>query len=369
MDISRVSPCIKINMPRITGTIADSTGTPLDGTLSFTANQAFGLEGTEYLPVTHDFIISSGAVDVTVPSSSYNVKFTGQDLVVYWDINTTFNDQDTTIDQLAGLVVEDRYNSTLIRVAQILANQYGDQLSPQLVSRGEWNSITLYNRNDLVSFNGSSYLFTSSTPASGIPVTDDSIWALLAQKGDTGTGTTGVDTPYDISWDGDINAATKNALYDILETLAPIDSPTFTGDATAPVFFDIADASAKIATTAWVQDWRINGPGIKSLTSQTMRVEAGPYSFKLAWGFYTTPVVTWVAGNEQTFDIILPDSFTIDNQRAIVATIKGVTGTDGIFQLRAEPGLTNDRFTVGLQIELDNNYTSAITISWFMAGA
>ncbi len=100
-----------------------------------------------------------------------------------------------------------------------------------------------------------------------------------------------------------------------------------------------------------------------------MRVVADPYSFKLAWGFYTTPSITWTAGTEETFEVFIPDTFTIDNQRAIVATIKGITGSTGIFQVRAQPGAANDRFTLGIQMELDNNFTGSITVSWFMAGA
>ena len=142
-----------------------------------------------------------------------------------------------------------------------------------------------------------------------------------------------------------------------------------TGTPTAPLNGDINDSSTQIATNAWVQLGRLNGPGIKALTNQTMRVVADPFSFKLACGFYTTPSVTWAAGSEQTFEVILPDSFTIDNQRAIVVTLKGITGSTGVFQVRAQQGSSSDRFTLGIQMELDNNFTGAITVSWFMAGS
>lgn len=57
--------------------------------------------------------------------------------------------------------------------------------------RGEWNSTTTYNENDLVSLNGSSYICieenTNATPAS-----NPDKWMVNAEKGETGaTGTTG----------------------------------------------------------------------------------------------------------------------------------------------------------------------------------
>ena len=57
--------------------------------------------------------------------------------------------------------------------------------------RGEWNSATTYNENDLVSLNGSSYICieenTNATPAS-----NPDKWMVNAEKGETGaTGTTG----------------------------------------------------------------------------------------------------------------------------------------------------------------------------------
>lgn len=61
--------------------------------------------------------------------------------------------------------------------------------------RGEWNSATTYNENDLVSLNGSSYICieenTNATPAS-----NPDKWMVNAEKGETGaTGATGPQGP------------------------------------------------------------------------------------------------------------------------------------------------------------------------------
>ena len=53
--------------------------------------------------------------------------------------------------------------------------------------RGEYSAQTAYNRLDAVSYEGSSYVFASDTPATGAIPGVDGEWQLLAQKGDTGT--------------------------------------------------------------------------------------------------------------------------------------------------------------------------------------
>lgn len=53
--------------------------------------------------------------------------------------------------------------------------------------RGEWAEVTLYSKLDAVSYEGSSYIFASDTPATGAIPGIDGEWQLMAQKGDTGT--------------------------------------------------------------------------------------------------------------------------------------------------------------------------------------
>lgn len=53
--------------------------------------------------------------------------------------------------------------------------------------RGEYSAQTAYNRLDAVSYEGSSYVFASDTPAIGAIPGVDGEWQLLAQKGASGT--------------------------------------------------------------------------------------------------------------------------------------------------------------------------------------
>lgn len=53
--------------------------------------------------------------------------------------------------------------------------------------RGEWAEVTLYSKLDAVSYEGSSYIFASDTPATGAIPGIDGEWQLMAQKGDSGT--------------------------------------------------------------------------------------------------------------------------------------------------------------------------------------
>ncbi len=67
------------------------------------------------------------------------------------------------------------------------------------------------------------------------------------------TTETPLDTAYPTGWNGDtVRPATRNALYDIISTLATIASPAFTGNPTAPTP-SAGDNDTSIATTAFVQ--------------------------------------------------------------------------------------------------------------------
>lgn len=53
--------------------------------------------------------------------------------------------------------------------------------------RGEWAETTKYSKLDAVSYEGSSYIFASDTPATGDIPGVDGEWQLMAQKGDPGS--------------------------------------------------------------------------------------------------------------------------------------------------------------------------------------
>lgn len=73
--------------------------------------------------------------------------------------------------------------------------------------KGEWSSTVTYEKLDVVSYNGSSYLSVRTVPAA-TPLSNTNYWLLLAQKGDTGngvasiekTGTSGLTDTYTITF-------------------------------------------------------------------------------------------------------------------------------------------------------------------------
>lgn len=88
--------------------------------------------------------------------------------------------QATTIG--AGFVIYGMYATDYVGVWQ----QVGAG-SAAINWRGEYSAQTAYNRLDAVSYEGSSYVFASDTPATGAIPGVDGEWQLMAQKGDSGT--------------------------------------------------------------------------------------------------------------------------------------------------------------------------------------
>lgn len=120
--------------------------------------------------------------------------------------------------------------------------------------KGDYASGTYYERDDAVTYGGSSWVYINEDPAAGqTPSTlNTDYWQILGKKGDPG-GTGGDDTAYDAAgWNGDTNAPSKNAVRDIIETLAAKSSPQFTDNPTCPTQID-TDSSTKLANTAYTQ--------------------------------------------------------------------------------------------------------------------
>jgi hypothetical protein len=62
-----------------------------------------------------------------------------------------------------------------------------------------------------------------------------------------------LDSPYSVAWNGDtLFSPTRNSLYSKIETLAPLNNPTFTGTPTVPTQLT-ADDSTRVASTAYVK--------------------------------------------------------------------------------------------------------------------
>jgi hypothetical protein len=104
-----------------------------------------------------------------------------------------------------------------------------------------YSATTLYRRGNLVSLGGSAYQCLRENTSGLAPATNPLHWRLFAAKGDPG-GTGGDNSAFAAAWDGDLNAPSKNVLWDYisasLATKAEVNarvsavSPALSGNAT-----------------------------------------------------------------------------------------------------------------------------------------
>ncbi|WP_180267624.1 phage tail protein [Nostoc linckia] len=128
--------------------------------------------------------------------------------------------------------------------------------------KGAYSAATYYQRDDSVTYGGSSWVYINADPAANQTpsVINTTYWQLLAQKGDAG-GTGGNDTTYDAAgWNGATDAPSRNAVRDIIEQLARITdlasyallaNPALTGNPTCPNQSPGSN-NTRIANTAYV---------------------------------------------------------------------------------------------------------------------
>lgn len=114
-----------------------------------------------------------------------------------------------------------------------------------------------------------------------------------------------LDGAYPTGWNGDVTyPPTRNAVYDIVSTLAPIADPVFTGDPEAPTPLT-ADNDTSIATTQFVKNVLAGSPVFVNPTCNTPA--AGDKSTKIATTEFVNSkavvnlnwysAVVWVVGN------------------------------------------------------------------------
>ena len=152
------------------------------------------------------------------------------------------------LTELIGVPVQTPYlDITLYRLADLLTNNnlYREKISSKFVLKGTYKSTEVYNFNDVVSFNGSSYICISSTPITSVNPDSDinqTQWMVLAAKGNSG-GTGAVIVGYDPNtWENNTEASARGDVSQAIEdikkmipekldssSLAPIQNPSFSG--------------------------------------------------------------------------------------------------------------------------------------------
>ena len=299
-------------MPVITGTIKDSGGSVQSGTLRLVLDSAIVNESTSpnstHIPISRDYTITSGVINIDVPESAtdnttYRIQFiksatllsyffedgdsytgpkhyhsdnnwytgaahTSASVLLYEQSETretVYLDFRTIIPNVPTVefsallptgITTDKLDTSLRRLAEILTQNvsFVNILRGGPRPKGAYASTTYYQLGDAVTYGGSWWYFVSNTPAAGQTpsVSNTTYWQQISTKGDAG-GTGGTDTAYDATgWNGASFAPTANVLRDKIETLAPLASPTFTGNPTAPTQLT-SDDSTRIATTAYAR--------------------------------------------------------------------------------------------------------------------
>lgn len=171
--------------------------------------------------------------------------------------------------------------------------------------RGEWAEVTLYSKLDAVSYEGSSYIFASDTPAIGAIPGVDGEWQMMAQKGASGTdlslGVTGA-TVGQIAKITAVDASGKPTAW------KPVDMPSgggVSGDVTNIITYPVAqryDVSDYYKYVAYTQatlnaDGTLNESGI-AFTTDYLPVIPGETLF------LSTNITTKVAFFSKNKDLI-----------------------------------------------------------------
>lgn len=168
-------------------------------------------------------------------------------------------------DLLPTGIARDTLPTTVRQVAELIASDadYVEALRGGPRFKGVYSSITYYQRDDAITYAGSSWVYIHPDPKAGQTpsLANTAHWQILAQKGDAG-GTGGNDVPYNATgWDGATWTPSANAIRDIIEQLARLTdlanyallaSPNLTGNPTTPTQVT-GNNSTRIANTAFVQ--------------------------------------------------------------------------------------------------------------------
>lgn len=271
----------------ITGTIKGSGGDLLDGKLVYVLNYPIIDSGT--IPKSYhilepdEYIVSLGAVNLSLQESetakvTYNFKFYLSDGAGGYETDPLFefNAQIPNVasveftDLLPTDITPDILETSRYSIARILATteEYAETLRGGPNPEGEFDVAVYYRLDDMVSYDGGSYVYVYPEPTAGnyppnYPTLSNTYWQAVALRGNTGTGTDGNDTAYDpTAWDGQTDAPSRNAVRDVIETLATkteladkasLSNPALTGTPTTSTP-PAGDASSRIPTTQWVAD-------------------------------------------------------------------------------------------------------------------
>lgn len=305
-------------MTLITGKICDSAGQPLTGVLTVTLDAPMASGATQMTLYARSFTVLNGdltAANINVPASyaqqtTYRIKY----VTVSDGVELTWLDFHCLVPAEASVplsqltptgVVAETLDTSIRRIANLLITDpvYLSKLTG-FTYVGDWRDDTLYYRGNVTKYDGSSYIYIAANPSIGNLVTDNAYWQLVASKGDTGSGTTGNDTPYNATtWLGQTDAPSRNSIRNVLESqflktstanlaqYAPLANAAFTGTPTAPVPTELA-TTTQLANCQWVDNYFIR----KSNPALTVNPPAGSDNLSLASTQWVNARITSAGG-------------------------------------------------------------------------
>lgn len=257
----------------IVGTLQDSGGQLLAGELWVQLDGSLVDVDTApdvtLIPKLRRFTIVSGVININLHESetarvTYWIRFFAANVSNPSGLDDTASlDFHAFVPNLASVdiselvptgITTDSLDTAIARLARLLTTnqQFVTALRGGPRYLGNYNAATYYQRDDNVSYGGSSWTYISDTPAAGqTPSTaSPTYWQQAAAKGDPG-GTGGNDTAYDATgWDGATDAPSRNAVRDIIELLARANNAALTGNPTATTQ-PIGTNNTRLATCAF----------------------------------------------------------------------------------------------------------------------
>jgi len=281
-------------MVLITGQLRDSGNLPLSGILEVSLSETMIVPPSSVL--TRRVFTSSvvnGVVNLNLESSEvqqqsylfefYTVDGTTRNYLLSFNAIIPATALEINFNSLLPTsITSDILDTSINRLADLITSNpvYSARVKAGFNGRGSFELNSLYYYNDVVTFDGSSHAFISKEPATGKPLSDALYWQLLASKGSTGSGTSGNNSAYGVSWLDALDAPSRGSLYSFingnlvttpqLAGLAPLASPAFTGTPTSTTPSSALNNSTRIATTAFVHTLLlplISSPGASPTTA------------------------------------------------------------------------------------------------------
>lgn len=329
-------------MTTINVKIRDSQLQPLNGYLVVTLKSKVVTVAKELVvPASRQIELVSGnatfdlepTVDDRIPYQFQVYKYETEGSSLFDTFEALVPDSPTPIElsdlALTTGISYDLRDTSYLSIARRLYSDelFWDKLRAEIFRpRGTYQPTSWYKLGDIVNYDGSSYLCISSTNIVGIVPTITASWQLLGSRGATGTGNTGNDLAYDsTAWNGQLDTPSRNAVRDIIETLARRsevvlnDSASLLGQPTCdtPV---ASDNSQRIANTSWVRQYAspIDSPTLTGNVA-VPTVATSDNSNKAASTSYVVNRINQILTTDTTFNIIRAASpLATDNSDRLV---------------------------------------------------